>query len=123
MPAEWSDVFALGTLGISKDMLTRIKQKEQITAQQTKKQIAQTNQIQDITIASLSAQTKKDFTAADVNKTKAVGNLAKASLDQAKTDTESSLTQDQIIGRLIELRKLGIEEQKLLQPIQNGAKQ
>lgn len=123
-PAEWKDVMGLGTLQISSDMLKRISEREQQAAQQAKQQAQTQQKIQDVTLDVLTSQAAKDKTQATENETKAVGNIAKAGLDKAKTITELQGSQNEDrakqVDQLIEIGKLNLEAQKLAQPLQKG---
>ena len=124
-PAEWVDLLEIGVLQISPEQLKKIKEREQATQQAQQKAAQQQDQIQELTIKALGAETAENTAQAEERRTEAVGNMAQAGLDRAKTVTEMQDIQDGANGRkvdqLIELGKLDIERQKLLQPLQKGS--
>jgi hypothetical protein len=125
-PVEWKDVLELGTLQSSKELLKKIEAKEQAAQQQQEQQAQQQSKIQDLTIQALQAQTAEDTAQAEERRAEAISNIASAGLDRAKTQTEiqelNATGQGKVVDQLIEIGKLNLEQQKINQPVQNGAK-
>lgn len=120
VPIEWTDVFELGTLQVAPDLLKKIKQREQQAQQQAAQTAQRQEKIQEVTLQALIGQTEEDQAQAEERRTEAVGNLAQAGLDRAKTQTEIQglQTDDRVkqVDQLIEIGKLNLEAQKLAQP-------
>lgn len=119
-PAEWTDVLELGTLQVAPDLLKKIRQREQQAQQQAAQTAQRQEKIQEVTLQALIGQTQEDQAQAEERRTEAVGNIAQAGLDRAKTQTEiqNLQTDDRVkqVDQLIEIGKLNLEAQKLAQP-------
>ena len=119
-PEEWTDVLELGTLQIGPDLLKKIRQREQQAQEQGAKTAQRQEKIQEVTLQALIGQTDEDQAQAQERRTEAVGNIAQAGLDMAKTQTEIEGLQsdDRIkqVDQLIEIGKLNLEAQKLNRP-------
>ena len=122
-PAEWRDVIELGTLQSSQKLLEKIEQREKAAAQQRQLEIQQNNQLQNLAIRALDAQTQEDIAQAQERRTEAAGNVAQAGLDRVKTMAEIGDLESKPIERLLQqavaISKIGLEQQKLSHPIQN----
>lgn len=122
-PAEWKDLLELGTLQSSQKLLEAIAQREKATAEQQKVQLQQQNQLQDLAIKALEAQTQEDMAQAQERRTEAAGNVAQAGLDRVKTMAEIEDLESKPVERLLKqavaIGKIGLEREKLNQPIQN----
>lgn len=118
-PAEWTDILELGVLQIAPELLERIKQRQQATQQQAQEAQQRQDAMQDATLQALAGQTSEDQAQAEERRTEAVGNMAQAGLDQAKTITEiQSIENDDNLKRvdqLLRLTELQIEQQKVNQ--------
>lgn len=123
-PAEWSDVLKLGTLQSSEKLLEAIAQREKAAAEQQKRQAQQQNQLQDLTIQALQAQTAEDAAQAQERRTEAVSNLASAGLDRvetvAKIDALGRKSIEGLLKQAVAIEKIGLEREKLNQPTQSG---
>lgn len=123
-PAEWTDLLELGTLQSSQKLLEKIKQREQAAAEQQKLQVQQQNQLQNLAIRALDAQTQEDMAQAQERRTEAISNLAQAGFNRVKTMAEIEDLQSKPVERLLKqavaISKIGLEREKLNQPLQKG---
>lgn len=123
-PAEWVDVLELGTLQISTKLLEKIAQREKAGAEQRKLDMQMQNQLHQLTVMALQAQTQEDMAQAQERRTEAVSNLASAGLDRAETvakiDDLESKPLERLLKQVIAIEKIGLERIKLSQPLQNG---
>jgi hypothetical protein len=133
-PMTWVEILQLGSLQIGQKQLENIKQREQAQTQQRQRAAQSQQQVQDITIEVLKSQAMqaqakaaetpsnvaKNMTTAELNKAKAVQSITAAELNEAKSSGAEVDIQTSVLNSAIEISKLGIEQQKLNQPVPSG---
>ncbi len=123
-PATWGDVMENSTLQVSEEMLQKIQQRDKQSAQQQQLATQQQNQLQSFTIDALRSTIEMQNAKAIESKSKTVKNLTAAELDEAKSqgvpiDIDIK-NQQQLLTTVTELSRIGLEQQKLTQPLQKG---
>lgn len=135
-PITWGDLIEVAPVEVNTELMQKMQKREQAQLQQRKQQIQSQQQIQNITIELLGSQAlqsrakatesqsniAKNMTAAGLNQAKTVQSITAAELNEAKSGGAEVDIQNSVLTAAIELGKLGLEQQKLLQPTQTGVK-
>ncbi len=145
-PVTWGDLIEMAPMQVPSKMIEKMQQREKAQQEQRKLQTQQQNQIQQTTMKLLDSQAQQSLGKAAETESNIAKNMTTASLNQAKTaesgskfvknltaaeldESKSAGAEIDIVNRnteqaltaAIELGKLDIERQKLLQPTQSGA--
>jgi hypothetical protein len=125
-PATWVDIIKKAPTQQNDELLRNIEQREQQAQQQRQQQAALNNQMTQVTLQMLQSEMVDNQAQAEERRTEAVGNMAQAGLDRAKTVAEiqgvvqeaKSENINNLLNAAIEIEKLNIERSKLNQPLQ-----